>query len=43
MKVAVSIPDPVFADAELLAKSLGITRSEIYAKTLGEFIGLVRG
>jgi hypothetical protein len=39
MKVAVSIPDPVFADAELLAKSLGTTRSEIYARALGEFIG----
>jgi hypothetical protein len=39
MKVAVSIPDPIFADAELLAKSFGTTRSDIYARALGEFIG----
>ena len=39
MKVAVSIPDPIFADAESLAKQLGTSRSEIYARALGEFIG----
>ena len=39
MKVAVSIPDPIFADAESLAKHLGTSRSEIYARALGEFIG----
>jgi hypothetical protein len=38
MKVAVSIPDPIFDDAELLAKKLGVSRSYIYAQALGEFI-----
>jgi metal-responsive CopG/Arc/MetJ family transcriptional regulator len=39
MKVAVSIPDEVFADAELLAKRLKITRSEVYSRALHEFLG----
>ena len=39
MKVAVSIPDEVFADAEALAKRLKSSRSEIYSRALGEFVG----
>lgn len=39
MKVAVSIPDPVFAEAELLAKRLNASRSEIYARALDAFVG----
>ncbi len=39
MKVAVSIPDPIFVDADLLAKRLGLSRSEVYARALGEFVG----
>lgn len=39
MKVAVSIPDPVFADAEALAKRLRTTRSDIYARALHAFVG----
>jgi metal-responsive CopG/Arc/MetJ family transcriptional regulator len=39
MKVAVSIPDPVFAEAELLAKRLNTSRSEIYARALDAFVG----
>lgn len=39
MKVAVSIPDPVFAEAELLAKRLRTSRSEIYARALDAFVG----
>jgi metal-responsive CopG/Arc/MetJ family transcriptional regulator len=38
MKVAVSIPDSLFADADLLAKRLGVSRSEVYARALGEFV-----
>ncbi len=38
MKVAVSIPDPVFSEAELLAKRLNTTRSDIYARALGAYI-----
>lgn len=39
MKVAVSIPDDVFAEAEALARRLKSSRSEIYSRALGEFIG----
>ena len=39
MKVAVSIPDDVFAEGESLAKRLKASRSEIYSRALGEFIG----
>ena len=39
MKVAVSIPDKVFVEAEALAKRLKSSRSEIYSRALGEFIG----
>jgi hypothetical protein len=39
MKVAVSIPDDVFAEAESLAKDLKASRSEIYSRALGEFLG----
>ena len=39
MKVAVSIPDDIFAEAEALAKRLKSSRSEIYSRALGEFIG----
>lgn len=39
MKVAVSIPDVVFAEAESLAKNLKVSRSELYSRALGEFLG----
>ena len=39
MKTAVSIPDPVFEEAERLAKRLNTSRSEIYARALAQFIG----
>ncbi len=39
MKVAVSIPDEIFAEAEHLAKHLKTSRSEIYSRALGEFLG----
>jgi hypothetical protein len=38
MKVAVSIPDPIFAEAEALAKQFGTSRSELYRRALGEFV-----
>lgn len=38
MKVAVSIPDPIFADADSLAAQLNTTRSGLYARALGEFV-----
>jgi metal-responsive CopG/Arc/MetJ family transcriptional regulator len=39
MKVAVSIPDEVFAETESLAKQLNASRSEIYSRALSEFLG----
>lgn len=38
MKVAVSIPDEVFAETEDLAKRLKASRSEIYSRALSEFV-----
>ena len=39
MKVAVSIPDPVFDEAEQLARRLKTSRSEIYARALAAYVG----
>jgi metal-responsive CopG/Arc/MetJ family transcriptional regulator len=39
MKVAVSIPDDVFSEAETLAQRLKTSRSEIYSRALREFLG----
>ena len=39
MKIAVSIPDDVFAEAESLAQRLDTTRSELYSRALTEFVG----
>lgn len=39
MKVAVSIPDEVFAEAESLARELKASRSDIYRRALSEFLG----
>jgi metal-responsive CopG/Arc/MetJ family transcriptional regulator len=39
MKVAVSIPDDVFAEAESLAQRLKTSRSELYSRALTEFVG----
>jgi len=39
MKVAVSIPDEIFTETEYLAKHLKASRSEIYSRALGEFLG----
>lgn len=39
MKIAVSIPDEVFAEAESLARQLNASRSEVYSRALREFLG----
>ena len=39
MKVAISLPDPVFRSAETLAKHLKKSRSELYAEAIAEFVG----
>lgn len=38
MKTAISLPDPVFEEAESLAKQLGISRSELYTKALKAYL-----
>ena len=38
MKTAISIPDQVFDAAEALARRLGVSRSELYAKAVEAFI-----
>jgi metal-responsive CopG/Arc/MetJ family transcriptional regulator len=38
MKTAISIPDPIFEQAEEAAKELQISRSELYTTALREFL-----
>ena len=43
MKVAVSIPDELFATAETLGKQLGLSRSRLYATALADYLARHRG
>lgn len=38
MKVAVSLPTPLFEQAETSASRLGLNRSQLYARALEEFL-----
>lgn len=38
MKTAVSIPDDVYVEAEALTRRLNISRSELYASALREYL-----
>ena len=38
MKVAVSVPDPIFAAAERLAKQRQVPRSQLFADALEEYL-----
>jgi metal-responsive CopG/Arc/MetJ family transcriptional regulator len=38
MKTAISIPDAVFDEAERLAKSRGLSRSELYSRAIAEYV-----
>jgi len=38
MKTAISLPDKLFAAADLYAQQRDMTRSELYAKALGEYL-----
>ena len=38
MKVAISVPDPVFRAAERFAKERGISRSQLFAEALKEYL-----
>ena len=43
MKVAVSLPDQVFEEAERVAKRLRVSRSRVYSQALQEFVKKHRG
>lgn len=38
MKIAVSVPDDVFEEAERLARRLKRSRSEVYSRALAEYV-----
>ena len=38
MKTAISIPDPIFDAAEVLAERLGISRSELFQRALRHYL-----
>ncbi len=38
MKTAISLPDPIFQEAEALAQKLGVSRSELYTQALKAYL-----
>ena len=38
MKTAISIPDPIFQEAEQLAQKLGMSRSELFTRAVVAFL-----
>ncbi len=38
MKTAISIPDDLFESADALAERLGVSRSQLYATALAEYV-----
>lgn len=38
MKTAISLPDKLFLEADQLAKKLGISRSQLYANAIAEYL-----
>ena len=43
MKTAISIRDEIFEAAERVAMALGMSRSELYSKAVGEFVARYSG
>jgi metal-responsive CopG/Arc/MetJ family transcriptional regulator len=39
MKVAISVPDPVFKAAEQLARQRKVSRSQLYSEALSAYLG----
>lgn len=39
MKVAISLPDPLFRAAEVMARRLRKSRSQLYAEAIAEYVG----
>jgi metal-responsive CopG/Arc/MetJ family transcriptional regulator len=42
MKIAISIPDDVFVSADCLAKRLHMSRSELYARAVQQYVAECR-
>ena len=42
MKTAISVPDPIFRQAERAARRLGISRSEFFARAAQRFVASLR-
>lgn len=38
MKTAISIPDPLFREAERLARRMGLSRSEVFQRAVAGFV-----
>ena len=38
MKIAISVPDDVFAEAERLARRMKRSRSEVYSRAVAEYV-----
>jgi hypothetical protein len=43
VKTAVSLPDELFHQAEATARRLGVSRSELYAKAIAEYVKQQQG
>jgi metal-responsive CopG/Arc/MetJ family transcriptional regulator len=43
VKTAISIPDPIFREAEETARRLGLSRSELYQRALRAYVKEHRG
>ena len=43
MKTAISLPDDLFESADVLAERLGLSRSELYATAVAEYLAKHRG
>jgi metal-responsive CopG/Arc/MetJ family transcriptional regulator len=43
MKIALSIPDELFASAEAMVKRAGVSRSRLYATALAEYLAKHQG
>lgn len=42
MKTAISLPDDLFESADELAERLGVSRSELYARAVAEYVAKSR-
>jgi metal-responsive CopG/Arc/MetJ family transcriptional regulator len=42
MKIAISIPDDIFEEAEYLSRQQGKSRSRLYADAVAEYVGSYR-